>query len=162
MTKTLFILLTVGIVSCNIKNDSLTLNDLNINGVSLMQTSNSWTEKMGNPDTISNYENEMDNETWKDYRYKGNSFYYNENKWVGFELRNEQFYFYKPEIKVGNNIDMVQSFFPNSYNNKEIENGLGFIMIDIKLTKNENSDAFVVINYNASTNRISSIHLGSK
>jgi hypothetical protein len=162
MTKTLFILLTVGIVSCNIKNDSLTLNDLNINGVSLMQTSNSWTEKMGNPDTISNYENEMDNETWKDYRYKGNSFYYNENKWVGFELRNEQFYFYKPEIKVGNNINMVQSFFPNSYKNKEIENGLGFIMIDIKLTKNENSDAFVVINYNASTNRISSIHLGSK
>ena len=162
MTKTLFILLTVGIVSCNIKNDSLTLNDLNINGVSLMQTSNSWTEKMGNPDTISNYENEMDNETWKDYRYKGNSFYYNENKWVGFELRNEQFYFYKPEIKVGNNIDRVQSFFPNSYKNKEIENGIGFIIIDIELTKNENSDAFVVINYNASTNRISSIHLGSK
>ena len=162
MKKVLLILLSLGLTSSAVKNDSLTYDDLNINGVLLHQTTNSMIEKMGNPDNISNYENEMDNETWKDYRYKGNSFYYYENKWVGFELRNEQFYFFKPEIKVGNNIDMVQSFFPNSYMNKEIENGLGFIMIDIKLTKNENSDAFVVINYNTSTNRISSIHLGSK
>ena len=162
MKKALLILLSLGLISSAVKNDSLTYDDLNINGVVLQQTTKSIVEKMGSPDTISNYENEMDNEIWKDYRYKGNSFYCYENKWVSFELRNEQFYFYKPEIKVGNNIDRVQPFFPNSYKNKEIKNGLGFIIIDIKLTKNENSDAFVVINYNSSTNRISSIHLGSK
>jgi hypothetical protein len=162
MKKALIILLSLGLISSTVKNDSLTYDNLNINGVLLHQTTNSIIEKIGNPDTISNYENEKDNETWKEYRYKGNSFYRYENKWVSFELRNEQFYFYKPEIKVGNDIDRVQPFFPSSYKNKKTENGLGFIIIDIELTKNEKSDAFVVINYNASTNRISSIHLGSK
>lgn len=163
MTKTLFMLLSVGIVSCNIKNDSLPLNDLNINGVSLMQTSNSWTEKLGNPDTIVDYESETDNEVWKDYQFKGNSIYFHQNKWVGFELRNEAFFFYKPEIKVGNSINTVQSSFPNSYKKKAIINGLGFLIIDINYDeKREDSDSFVVLNYDTSTNRIASIHLGAK
>ena len=163
MTKTLLILLTFGIVSCNTKNDSFSINNLNINGLSLMHTPNSWTEKIGNPDTIVDYESETDNEMWKDYQYKGNSFYFHQNKWVGFELRNEAFFFYKPEIKVGNNVNTVQSSFPNSYKNKAIINGLGFLIIDINYDdKRKDSDSFVVLNYDTSTNRIASIHLGTK
>lgn len=162
MTKALFFLWSVGMISCTVKNDSLTYDDLNINGVVLQQTTNSIVEKMGNPDTISNYENEMDGETWKDYQYKGNSFYFYENNLISFELRNGNFYFYKPEIKVGNRIEAVQSFFPNSYKNKAIPNGLGFIIIDIEIGKDKSSDSFVVLNYDASSNRITSIHLGSK
>ena len=162
MTKALFFLWSVGMISCTVKNDSLTYDDLNINGVVLQQTTNSIVEKMGNPDTISNYENEMDDETWKDYRYKDNSLYFYENNLMGFELRNEHFYFYKPEIKVGSNIDIIQPFFPNSYKNKGFVNGLGFIIIDIENGKDKSSDSFVVLNYNTSTNSITSIHLGSK
>lgn len=81
---------------------------------------------------------------------------------ISFELRNGNFYFYKPEIKVGNRIEAVQSFFPNSYKNKAIPNGLGFIIIDIEIGKDKSSDSFVVLNYDASSNRITSIHLGSK
>jgi hypothetical protein len=162
MTKALLILCTLGMISCSVKNDSLAFTDLNINGISFEQTSNSLEEKMGRPDTVSDYESEADNETWKDYQYKGNSFYCYENKWIGFELRNGNFYFFKPEIKVGNSIELVQSSFPNSYKNKEILNGLGFVIIDIKDGEDKISDSFVVVNYNASTNRITSIHLGSK
>jgi hypothetical protein len=149
-------------ISCSVKNDSFAFTDLNINGISPEQTSNSLEEKMGRPDTVSDYESEADIETWKDYQYKGNSFYCYENKWIGFELRNNNFYFFKPEIKVGNQIEVVQSSFPNSYKNREILNGLGFVIIDIKDEKDKNTDSFVLVNYNASTNRITSIHLGSK
>ncbi len=162
MTKAFLILCTLGMISGSVKNDTLAFTDLNINGISLEQTSNSLEEKMGRPDTVSNYESEMDNETWKDYQYKGNSFYCYENKWIGFELRNGNFCFFKPEIKVGNSIELVQSSFPNSYKNKEILNGLGFVIIDIKDEEDKISDSFVVLNYDASTNRITSIHLGSK
>jgi hypothetical protein len=162
MTKALLILCTLGIISCNVKNDTLAFTDLNLNGIYLGQTSNSIMKKMGNPDSISNYESETDNEIWKDYQYKGNSIYLFENKWVNFKLQNGNFYFYKPEIKVGNRIETIQSFFPNSYRNKEILNGLGFVIIDIIDEKDENTDSFVVLNYDATTNQITSIHLGSK
>ncbi|WP_284650842.1 hypothetical protein [Flavobacterium terrisoli] len=164
MKKTVsFLLLMVTIMSTNAQNnDSLLFSQITINAFSIVQTENSLTTLLGNPSSIDNYENEINKETWLDYKYSVNSFYFFENKMVSFDLKNSAFYFYNPSIKAGNNISEVSSFFPNSYSNREVIDNLGFIIIDINMQDGTASDTFVVINYSPTSNVISSIHLGSK
>jgi hypothetical protein len=157
------LLLMITILSSNAQNnDSILFGQMTINSFSIVQTENSLTGLLGSPSSIGNYENELDKESWIDYKYSVNSFYFFENKMVSFNLKNDAFYFYNPSIKAGNNISEVNSAFPNSYSNREVLDNLGFIIIDINMPDGTLSDTFVVINYNPLTNLISSIHLGSK
>lgn len=157
------LLLMITILSSNAQNnDSILFSQMTINSFSFIQTENSLTGLLGTPSSIGNYENEMDKETWIDYKYAVNSFYFFENKMVSFNLKNDTFYFYNPSVKAGSNISEVNSVFPSSYSNREVLDNLGFIIIDVNMPDGTPSDTFVVINYNPSTNLITSIHLGSK
>ncbi len=157
------LLLVVTIMSSNAQNnDSILFDQIMINTFSIVQTENSLIAILGNPNSIGNYENEIDKEEWLDYKYSVNSFYFFDNKLISFDLKNNTFYFNSPSIKPGNNISEVNSVFPNSYLNRAVLDGLGFIIIDINMSDGAVSDTFVVINYNPSTNAITSIHLGSK
>jgi hypothetical protein len=159
-TISLLLLLSVTLSSYSQNNDSILFNQLMINTFSTVQTENSLTTLLGSPNSIESYENEIDKETWKDYKYSGNSFYFFNNNLVSFSLRNDAFYFFNSSIKVGNNISVVSNIFQNSFLNKEVLNNLGFIIIDINMPNGTISDTFVVINYNPINDIISSIHLG--
>jgi hypothetical protein len=160
-TFTLFFLATIISVNPQ-KNNSILFEQLTINGFSIEQTANSLTTLLGSPNSIGNYENEIDKETWEDYKYSGNSFYFFNNNMVSFALRNDTFYFYNSSLKVGLDISSVNSVFPNSFANKYVLNNLGFIIIDVTMQDGSVSDTFVVLNYNPTTNIITSINLGSK
>lgn len=159
----LLIILITTFISCNAQsNDAVLINQVTISSFSFQQTTTSILSVLGNPDSISTYNNEVDNETWLDYKYSGNSFYFFNNLEVSFDLKTNLFYFYNPSIKVGNNIEEINNFFPNSYEKKEILNNLGFIIIDINMPDGTTSDTFIVINYDSDTKIITSIHMGSK
>ena len=158
-----FTLLITTIISCNAQsNDALLMDQITISSFPIQQTTQSLISHIGNPDSITDYDNEIDNETWLDYKYSGNSFYFFNNQQVSFDLKTDSFYFYNSSIKVGNNIAVINTFFPNSYTKREVLNNLGFIIIDINMPDDTPSDAFIVINYNSVTNIISSIHMGSR
>lgn len=144
------------------ENSTIMFSSLNINAKPLTQTENSFISLFGNPDTTSNYLNEIGNETWTNFKYSENSFYFYDDKLVSFELKNDSFYFYDSSIKVGANLSGVNNYFQNSYMNREIINSLGFIIIDILINDGSQSDSFIVINYNPTDNIINAIKLGTK
>ena len=141
-------------------NDSIQLNQISLNTVNFPQTESSIVSILGNPDSINNYYNEIDSENWLNYNYSGNSLYFFNTKLVDFELRNGNYYFINPNIKVGNSVVEVNVAFPNSYLKRRVVGGLGFVIINILMADGTLSDTFVVINYSISTNTITSIHLG--
>jgi len=144
------------------ENNTLMFDSLNISDKSLTQTENSFISLFGNPDSTSNYINEINNETWINLKYSENSFYFHEDKLVSFDLKNDSFYFYNSSIKVGADVSGINNYFQNSYMNREVINSLGFIIIDILMNDGSQSDSFIVINYNPTNNIINSIKLGSK
>jgi len=144
------------------ENNTLMFDSLNISDKSLTQTENSFISLFGNPDSTSNYINEINNETWINLKYSENSFYFHEDKLVSFDLKNDSFYFYNSSIKVGADVSSINNYFQNSYMNREVINSLGFIIIDILMNDGSQSDSFIVINYNPTNNIINSIKLGSK
>lgn len=144
------------------ENSAITFEQIKINAVSISQTENSFMSLFGNPDSTSNYENEIENELWTDYKYSGNSFYFYENNLVSFNLKNDSFNFFDSSIKVGLDLTGVSNLFQSSYENREIINALGFVIIDILMADGSKSDSFIVINYNPTNNIINSIKLGSK
>lgn len=144
------------------ENNTLMFDSLNISGKSLTQTENSFISLFGNPDSTSNYINEIENETWINLKYSENSFYFHEDKLVSFDLKNDSFYFYNSSIKVGADLSGINNYFQNSYMNREVINSLGFIIIDVLMNDGSQSDSFIVINYNPINNIINSIKLGSK
>lgn len=142
--------------------DSISLDEITINTFSFDQTENSLISLLGNPQSIEDYYSEIDNENWKDYKYSNNSFYFFNNKLIEFNLRTAEFYLINPAIKVGNNSNEVNAFFPNSYNKRSVSGDKGFITINIKMSDNTISDTFILINYNKVSNIITSINTGSK
>lgn len=164
MKKILFLLtLFLNILFASAQeNNAITFEDIKINSVSISQTENSFINLFGNPDSISNYENEIEHELWTDYKYSGNSFYFYENNLVSFYLKNDLFNFLDSSIKVGLDLTGVSNLFQSSYQNRGTVNSLGFVIIDILMDDGSKSDSFVVINYNPSNNIISSIGLGTK
>jgi len=144
------------------ENNTLMFDSLNISDKSLTQTENSFISLFGNPDSTSNYINEIGNETWINLKYSENSFYFYDDKLVSFELKNDSFYFYDPSIKVGADLSGINNYFQNSYMNREVINSIGFIIIDILMNDGSKSDSFIVINYNSTNNIINAIKLGNK
>lgn len=144
------------------ENNTLMFDSLNISAKSLTQTENSFINIFGNPDSTSNYINEIGNEIWTNLKYSESSFYFHDNKLVSFDLKNDVFYFYDSSIKVGADLSGVNNHFHNSYVNREVINSLGFIIIDILMNDGTQSDSFIVINYNPNNNIINSIKLGTK
>jgi hypothetical protein len=157
-----FMLIITFISSTAQNNDKLMIDEISISTFSFEQTELTLISILGNPDLITDYNNEIDNESWIEFKYSLNSFYFFNHQLISFNLRSNVFYFYNPNIVVGNNISLIENIFPNSYSQKEVLNGLGFIIIDITMEDESVSDSFIVINYDQSSSLITSIHIASK
>lgn len=140
------------------QNNSINITNLSINGVNFNQTVNSFINIFGSPSETNNYYNELSNENWLELNYNSNLFYFDEDVLIEFSLKNNTFYFVNPNIYVGMNILDLEIFFPQSLNNKKIINDLGFIRLDVKLENGDDTDMFIIINYNKNTLIVTSIH----
>lgn len=160
--KRFLILLNIGfcVNTFSQENSSIRLSSLNINGFSFNQTETSIKENFGNPTIIKNHYNEMNSEVWKEFKYSENSFYFDKNTLIEFSLNDKLFYFQNKSIRVGEHIKKVKELFLNSFNNKEFKGGIGFIRIEIKLNNGNETDMFIIINFNEK-NIITSIHSAS-
>jgi hypothetical protein len=159
MKKILFIIFILSI-KINAQNNIINYDDLKINTTSLETLSkNSILSSLGFSSNATNYVSEMTNESFLKYSLNNNFILFENEKMVGFSLDDATFYFINPNIKVGNNINSIATIYPLSFNNRELINNLGFIIINLSLGDNSPSDEFVVINYDTS-GVIRSIHLG--
>ncbi|WP_320814101.1 hypothetical protein [Flavobacterium sp.] len=160
--KRYLILLNIGfcVNTFSQENSSITVSSLNINGFLFNQTETSIKENFGSPTMIKNYYNELNNENWKEYKYSENSFYFDKNILIEFSLKDNLFYFQNKSIRVGEHIKKVKELFLNSFNNKEFKGGIGFIRIELKLNNGNETDMFIIINFNEK-NIITSIHSAS-
>jgi len=158
MKKQILVLILISFSAFSQNFDKIKISNLNINGTSFYQTTTSFQNLFGSPDQITSYFNEISNENWLEYKYSNNSFYFDNDTLIEFQLKNNQFYFQNNNIKVGNDIIDLSLLFPNSYNNRAIINNLGFIRIEITFDNNNSTDMFIIINYNKTTNIITSIH----
>lgn len=137
--------------------NSIKISNLKINGFSFNQTQNSLISILGSPDNITNYYYELEDEVWVELIYNDNSFYFENDNLIEFCLKDNSYYFQNPNIIIGGNILNLEFVFPLSFNNKRIIDNKGFIRVNITLDNNEETDMFIIINYDKITKIITSI-----
>src|SRR5688572_1035832 len=98
-TSILFFFASISIAYAQ-KNDSLFYEELTVNHFSINQSTSSFITLFGNPDYVGEYESKLNQEIWKDYNYKGNSFYFFNDNLISFNLTNEAYFFYNKLILV--------------------------------------------------------------
>ena len=163
-----FLFLLTSIYGVSQQNNSLkysqvfiNANPINLNQVSLVSNLNLINSGEIYLDELANEEAEiyMQNNSISDFP---SNFFFKDNYLYGFKLLDNQFYLNSPNLKVGNNISTINTLYSLSYSNRYVQNNLGFIIIDLKMEDNSFSDEMIVINYNSTTNLITSIHIASK
>ena len=140
------------------QNNIVNYNLLKINNVLLDANKNIILSSLGINQLPIAYVSELTNEEYDKYDVNHNDFYFSGDKLVAFSLDNPTYSFMTPSIKVGASITNLATAYPISYSNREVINGLGFIIINLQLNSGVAADEFIVINYN-SANVITSIHL---
>lgn len=151
-------------ISFSQESNSIKYSNININGISINQSKNFVISNLNLIDSGTIYLDEIANEENTIFTLVNNindiksEFYFNSDSLTNFDLLDSSFYLNNSNLKVGNTINSIQSIFPISYNNKSVINGVGFITVDILMEDNTLSDEKLIINYNSSTNIISSIH----
>jgi hypothetical protein len=151
-------------ISFSQESNSIKYSNININGISINQSKNFVISNLNLIDSGTIYLDEIANEENTIFTLVNNindiksEFYFNSDSLTNFDLLDSSFYLNNSNLKVGNTINSIQSIFPISYNSKSVINGVGFITVDILMEDNTLSDEKLIINYNSSTNTISSIH----
>jgi hypothetical protein len=157
--KKIIILMIFALSNAYGQNSILDYNLLKIDNVLLNGSKQQIISSLNIPNVPSSYYNELSADTYDLFLKSANKFYFKGNVLVDFSLNDNSFSFYSNGIKVGNSITEVQTVFPESFNKRGFKRGLGFIIINLKLLNNLESDNFIVINYNLN-NLITSIHMG--
>jgi hypothetical protein len=151
-------------ISFSQESNSIKYSNININGISINQSKNFVISNLNLIDSGTIYLDEIANEENTIFTLVNNindiksEFYFNSDSLTNFDLLDSSFYLNNSNLKVGNTINSIQSIFPISYNSKSVINGVGFITVDILMEDNTLSDEKLIINYNSSTNIISSIN----
>lgn len=141
------------------QNSVLNYEQLKINNISLELNKNIFLTSLGINELSSQYTSELTDENYEKYTNNSDAFYFKDEKLVDFSLNSANFYFMSNNIKVGNNIDVLSINYSNSFANKEVIDGVGFIIVNLQLSSGIPADEFIVINYNNSE-LITSIHMG--
>lgn len=152
----LFILIVSTVYS---QNNVLNYEQLKISNISLELNKNTFLTNLGINQLPTNYISELTDETYEKYTLNTNAFYFKDEKLVDFSLNSADYYFMSNNIKVGSNIDVLAVNYSNSFENKEVIDGVGFIIINLQLPTGTQADEFIVVNYNNSE-LITSIHMG--
>jgi len=140
-------------IACNGQVNTLALNDLTINNVQVIGKDKSiLTQNFGEPLSIEELFFETDDLYVKKYSYSGISYIIMEDIVKYFEISGSNFSFTKHNIKIGNNINTLESIYPASYLNK----GVDFLSFVI-----DGFDLYVTIYFNKKTNLITKIRMGS-
>lgn len=153
------IFLFVSTVYVYSQNSVLNYEQLKINNISLELNKNIFLTSLGINELSSQYTSELTDENYEKYTNNSDAFYFKDEKLVDFSLNSANFYFMSNNIKVGNNIDVLSINYSNSFANKEVIDGVGFIIVNLQLSSGIPADEFIVINYNNSE-LITSIHMG--
>lgn len=164
ITKLNIIALLICIIGFSQENNTIKYSNIYINGISINQNKNNIVTNLNLIDSGDIYTDEIANEESTIYTLSTNlndvksEFYFNNDRLTNFDLKDSSFYLNNTSLKVGNNINNIQTIFPISFNKKTIINGIGFITVDILMEDDTLSDEKLIINYNSSTNIIYSIH----
>lgn len=153
------IFLFVSTVYVYSQNSVLNYEQLKISNISLELNKNIFLTSLGINELSSQYTSELTDENYEKYTNNSDAFYFKDEKLVDFSLNSANFYFMSNNIKVGNNIDVLSINYSNSFANKEVIDGVGFIIVNLQLSSGIPADEFIVINYNNSE-LITSIHMG--
>ena len=162
MKKIISLLISLScLVSYSQSDNAIYYNDIKINGNPFPQTQASFENLFGTPNSIGNYYNELSNENWTELKYNSNSFYFDNDKLIEFQIKDNSCSFYDQSIKVGNPISSTQIFFPLSYQGRSVSVGKGFVTVNLMMDNGALSDNFVTITYNPIDNLITEINLGT-
>jgi hypothetical protein len=132
-------LIAFAFLSCKAQKNTITSSEPTINGISFLGNNVSLlTQHLGLPISIEDYYFEMNDVNSKKYNYNGILFYVINNKIDSFEITNNSYSFTSNNIKIGNNIAVLQAIYPLSFANKK-NNGITLPFSNI--------DKFIIISY---------------
>lgn len=154
MKKIILIVFIIAInFSCKAQKNKINSNELTINGINFIGNNVSLLiQHLGQPNAIEDFYLEMDEVMSQKYIYNGVSFTTVNNEVSSFEITSSSFSFTSHEIKVGDNINTLESIYPISYSNKG-QNWLGLLISD--------KDYFITIFFDETTQQINKIRKGS-
>lgn len=153
MKKIILILSLITInFGCIAQNNTINSNELTINGINfLWKNINLVPQHFGQPNLIEDYYYEMDDIMSQKYIYYGIVFYAVDGKIDSFEITKSDYYLTTHNIKVGDDISILQVPFPKSYRNKA-SNSLTIRFLD--------EDRYLILFFN-NNNEITLMRLGS-
>ncbi len=140
MKKIILSLFIISIsLSCNAQDNTINSSEPTINGVNFLGNNVSLLmQHLGQPNSIEDFYFEMNDVNSKKYNYNGILFYVINNKIDSFEITNNSYSFTSNNIKIGNNIAILQAIYPLSFTNKK-NNGITLPFSNI--------DKFIIISY---------------
>jgi len=150
-TITIILLITT-LLSCKAQDNTINLNELTINNTLFLGNNvNLVTQQFGQPNSIEDYYYEMDEVMSQKYNYNGILFYIIDNKVDSFEVTGNNYTFTNHNLKIGDNIQILQPIFPLSYSNRSNHS----LVVEFN-----GYDRFFVILFN-NNNLITKIRLGT-
>ncbi|VAW28020.1 hypothetical protein MNBD_BACTEROID07-391 [hydrothermal vent metagenome] len=110
-------------------------NDVTINNIPVLQLDKaSLIQHFGQPLSVSPYFNEMGNVYGDDYDYNGVEFYVERDVVMTFVVTGKQYSITPYDIKVGDNIDKLKPYLPQSFKNMKGDSKGYVVGVDIKET----------------------------
>jgi hypothetical protein len=152
MKKIIIIILFT--ISFNCKSQNIVdVNTLTLNNIELLGKSKSFLfSNLGQPIDFEAIESEMDDKNMYIYKFNGANFIIIDDIVDSFEINNSNFLFTSNNIKIGDNIDTLNSVYPLSFNNKSSKH------LSIQIM---NTDMYVSFHYNSINNLITLIRIGT-
>lgn len=115
--------------------DIISFKDITINNLPVLQMDTvSLIQHYGQPNSINPYFNEMENINGEYYNYNGVKFYLEKNMVMNFIVTGKQYSITPYNIKVGDNINLLESYFPLSFKNMKSDANGYYVGINIKET----------------------------
>lgn len=152
MKKIIFIFIVL--ISFNCKSqDIIEASKLTINGTKILsQNKTVIIATFGQPSQIITDYSEMDDNDMYVYEYMGLKVYIINDLVDSFEISSSMYLLTNYNIKIGDNISSIENIFPNSFKLRNQD----YLKLDIK-----DSDMFLTIEFNSTSNDISKINIGN-
>lgn len=152
MKKIIIIILFT--ISFNCKSQNIVdVNTLTLNNIEFLGKSKSFLfSNLGQPMDFEIIESEMHNKKMYIYKFNGANFIIIDDIVDSFEINNSNFSFTSNNIKVGDNIDTLNSVYTLSFDNKSSKH-LSIQIMD--------TDMYVSFHYNSINNLITLIRIGT-
>lgn len=140
--KHLTLLFILTFCNCKAQSNSINSSEATINGYNVFKaTSQFLFQNFGSPNSIEDYFYEMEDENGKIYHYNDISFDIVKDKVFSFTITGSNIEFSTNKFHVGDNINVLESFYPISYSKRK-DNAVVLQVNDI--------DCAIIFSYNSS------------